>query len=301
MRPSSRLCLALVCAAASAAPAQARADDAACIAATEQSLPLRKQGKLHDALKQLAACTDTSCPAEVRDECAKRIGDVNAAMPTLILAAKDGSGNDLFDVKVSMDGSALAGSLDGRPLAIDPGEHAFRFEAKGQDPVEKKLVLREGEKDRREGVVIGPLPTTPATAAAPPPTAAPQQPAGPFWTTPRTLGVISGAAGVVGLGLGAYFGAFALGAQNREKTDCASSAACNNPAQGQEDYSKANTDATASTVSFVAGGVLLAAGVVLWFLSPSTESGAQGATTGRLYVAPSGQSHGGGVVFGGAL
>ena len=150
------------------APA-AFADDAACIAASEQALTLRTQGKLHDALKQLAVCSDQACPDEVKTECTRRIDAVDAAMPTLVLVAKDGAGNDLSAVKVTMDGVSLMESLDGRPLSLDPGEHAFRFETAGQPPVEKKLVLREGDKERHETVVLGP----PRSAAfLPPPVAA---------------------------------------------------------------------------------------------------------------------------------
>ncbi|HLK37289.1 MAG TPA: hypothetical protein VKU41_11095, partial [Polyangiaceae bacterium] len=143
--------------------APARADDAACVAATETSLGLRKQGKLHQALKELAACAEPSCPAEIKTECSRRIAEIDDAMPTLILAAKDGTGNDLTAVAVSMDGAPLVGMLDGRAIAIDPGEHSFRFEAAGQPALDKNFVVREGEKDRRETVVIGP----PAPAPAP--------------------------------------------------------------------------------------------------------------------------------------
>ena len=52
---------------------------------------MRQHGKLHESLERLAACADASCPDEVKAECARRIDDVNAAMPTLILAAKDGA------------------------------------------------------------------------------------------------------------------------------------------------------------------------------------------------------------------
>src|SRR5579872_4668504 len=106
--------------AALVAPAVARADDTACIAASEQELTLRQQGKLHDALKQLAACADASCPDEVKAECTRRVAEVDAAMPTLVVVAQDGAGNDLSDVRVSVDGAPLLASLDGRPVSLDP-------------------------------------------------------------------------------------------------------------------------------------------------------------------------------------
>jgi len=301
LRQHTRLCLVCLSCALGSVSVTAFADDAACIAASEQALTLRKQGKLHDTLRQLAICADAACPGEVKSDCSARIGDVNATMPTLILAAKDGAGNDLYDVKVSMDGTQVATTLDGRPLSVDPGEHVFRLETAGQAPVEKQWVLREGDKDRRETVVIGPPPPVPAPAPPPAPGGEQQQPAGSWWTTQRTLAIVGGGLGVVGLGLGSVFGAFAMSAQNREKSDCGSSSSCNH-AQAVEDYNTAGSDATASTVSFIAGGVFLAAGAVLWFTQPSDTSAPR--TTGapgRIYLAPSTIGRGGGLVLGGEL
>ncbi len=170
----------------------AHADEAECIAASEQALTLRQQGKLHDALQQLAICSAASCSSEVKAECTQRIDAIDAAMPTLVLGAKDGAGNDLYDVRVSMDAAPLASTLDGRPLSIDPGEHTFTFEAAGTAPVEKKLVLREGEKDRHESIMIGTPPPTPAVVPAlptPPPAAPAHAPLG----TQKTLAIVGGA------------------------------------------------------------------------------------------------------------
>jgi hypothetical protein len=268
-------------------PSTARADVAACIASSEQALTLRKQGKLRDAMQQLAQCADPSCPAEVSSDCAVRINAVSAAIPTLILAAKDGGGNDLYDVRVSMDGAPLAAKLDGRPMSIDPGEHTFHFEVAGQPPLDKQLVLREGEKDRRETIVLGP------PAASPAPTASGSS----FWNTQRTLAVIGGGLGVVGLGVGALFGGLAIGDQNMEKSNCSSSA-CSNRPQAQADFTTGNSNATVSTVAFIAGGALVAAGAVLYF---TAHDPAAATSTGRLYLAPSTTGSGPAFMLGGEL
>jgi hypothetical protein len=269
----------------------ALADDAACIAASEQSLTLRQQGKLHDALKTLATCADTACPDEVKAECSRRIDGIGTAMPTLVLEAKDGSGNDLFAVAVSMDGAPFASKLDGRPVSVDPGEHTFRFETAGQPPVEKKLVLREGEKDRRESVVLGP---PPPVVAPPPPAPQPST-----WSTRKTLAVASGGVGLVGVGLGVVFGLYASSSQSREKSDCSSSG-CPSYPQGNEDYNTAKKDATGSTIGFIAGAAFLAGGAVLWFTAPS-ESSTPASTARRVRLAPMVVLGGGGFLLGGDL
>ena len=272
----------------------ARADDAACIAASEQGLTLRRQGKLQKALEQLAACADPSCPGEVKAECASRIADVDKAMPTLVLAATDGSGNDLRDVKVTMDGTPLLTTLDGRPVSIDPGSHVFHFEAAGQPPVDKTLVLREGEKDRSEVVMIGTPPPAPASASSPPPEATPRP---SWWTTQRTLAVVAGGVGVAGLVVGSVFGGLAMSDQSQEKSNCSTSG-CPNRGQANADFTTGGQNATVSTIGFVAGGVLVAAGAVLFFTAHDAPAAP---ATGRLYLAPSTAPGASGLLLGGTF
>lgn len=269
----------------------ALADDAACIAASEQGLTLRKQGKLHDALGQLAICADAACPDEVKVECSRRIDAIKTAMPTLVFEARDAAGNDLGAVTVTMDGAPLATKLDGRPLAIDPGEHTFRFEAAGQAPVEKKLVLREGQRDRRESIVIG------TAIVAPPPPPPPPPPS--TWNTRKSLAVAAGGVGLVGVGLGVVFALYASSSQSREKSDC-SPGACPNYPQGVEDYDTAKKDATGATIAFTAGAIFLAAGAVLWFTAPS-EAKPPSAALRRVRIVPALVGSGGGFVIGGGL
>jgi hypothetical protein len=285
--PSSLGLFAACFAAVTLAPASALADDAACIAASEQSLTLRQSGHLHEALKQLAECAATACPDEVKVECARRIEAIGAVMPTLVLGATDGSGNDLSAVEVTMDGAPLVAALDGRPIAVDPGAHSFRFAMAGQPPVEKTLVVREGEKDRRETVVLGPPPAMPAVAPAAPssssaPALAPLAPRPP-WSTQHVLAVAAGSAGVVGLAVGTVFAVYASSAQHDEKSNCPA-AGCTRFAQSAEDYDTAKKDATGATIAYVAGGVLVASAIVLWVTAPHAATAAPSAR--RIDVAP---------------
>jgi hypothetical protein len=287
--PPLLLAWTFACTAGFAAP-RAAADDALCVASSEQALSLRKSGKLREALKELAVCADATCPAEVRTECAHRIDEVKGALPTLILAAKDGASNDLYAVRVSVDGVPIASTLDGLPIVLDPGEHTFTFEAAGQPPVDKRLVLREGEKDRREVVLIGP-PAPPPLIEAPAPSTHPVS----TWTSRKTWAVVSAGVGLTSIALGAVWGAFAISSQSRESSDC-SKKGCPNPAQAQEDYSKATQNATASTVLFVVGGALVATGAVLWLTAPRPTDASPGGS-GSLRLAPTIGTNAGGLVL----
>ena len=98
----------------------------------------------------------------------------------------------------------------------------------------------------------------------------------------------------MGVGLGVWFGAFAASSQSKEKTDC-SAASCTNRAQASEDYDTARKDAVGSTIAFVAGGALIAAGAVLWFTAPAEHAG----DAARLRVAPALDAKNGRLVVGG--
>jgi hypothetical protein len=127
-----------------------------CVDANTKAQSLRRSRKLVAARAQLAICADPRCPAMVRDDCTQRVDELEKVQPTIVFDAKDGAGNDLSDVRVSMDGKPFVGKLDGTALAVDPGPHAFTFEVTGQPIVTRGFVLKEGEKLRRERIVIGP-------------------------------------------------------------------------------------------------------------------------------------------------
>src|SRR5215471_12898780 len=128
-------------------PAWAQSTTAQCIATHENALELKKGHKVREARDAFLKCSAQECPPEVSAECADQLARVSRLVPSIVFAAKDAQGNDLSEVRVTIDGQALTDRLVGRAIEIDPGEHAFRFEAAGSTPIEKKLVVAEGETD----------------------------------------------------------------------------------------------------------------------------------------------------------
>lgn len=291
MNLSIRLLLLLslsVLAGSSIAERSARAADpttADCLAASESSLALRNQHKMRDARAQLLTCSAASCPADVREECARRVAEVNAAIPTVVFEAKDTTGNDLVAVKVTMDGQPIADRLEGTALSIDPGAHTFVFESTGQTNIQKQFVIREGEKDRRERIVF----TSPSVATAP--AAAPASVLASSPGTPpasggissglgtrRLLAIVAAGVGVVGLGIGIGYGLSAMSKQD------SANKACPNPQCPDRDgvnlWNQAVSSGNVSTVGFIVGAVGLAGGAALWLTAPhsSGESGEKAGT-----------------------
>ncbi len=259
-----------------------------CAAASEDALSLRKQEKLKDAKDRLLVCSASSCPAEVRDECAHRMTDLTAAQPTVVFDVKDAQGGDLSAVRVSLDGAQILDHLGGGAVTVDPGEHTFRFEASGQT-IEKKFVIREAEKGRTISIAFGggtpaaaPVPApaaTPASAAASTPAAPPpaDQPAATppaadsasSWNGQKTAAIVVGGVGIVGIGVGAVFGAQAFSNWSTAKNDCNTQGFCGSGTAADSAKSSAQSAATISTIAFVAGGAAVVGGAILWFTAPS--------------------------------
>jgi hypothetical protein len=146
----------------------------ACLDATEQGQKLRDGGSYRRARERFIACAEEQCPGEVRKSCVGWLEDLDKLMPTVVFAAS-AHGADVTDVRVTVDGEPLADRIDGKPVALDPGEHHFRFERGGEEPVEQTLVIRAGEKERLLSVRFGPEPIA-APPVPPQPTTPPAQP-----------------------------------------------------------------------------------------------------------------------------
>ncbi len=274
----------------SASPA-ARADDpttADCLGANDKAIALKSQHRFRAARAELLVCAATTCPADIRNECMRRVVEINASMPTVVFEAKDAAGNDLGAVNVTMDGQPLADRLEGTALSIDPGAHTFVFETAGQPVVQKQFVILEGAKDRRERISFGSAsavsaPSAP-TEAPPGQTALVQSGGAPAATdtgsggdTQRLIGWVLTGAGAVGLGLGVVFEVQRSGKIGDAEAVCPSGINCAPGSQNQ--INALNDDAKSAsalaTVSFVAGGLLVAGGLVTVFMAPKAES-AQG-------------------------
>jgi hypothetical protein len=291
-----------------------------CLAANDGSINLRRAHKLRAARAQSLICIAASCPAEIRRECSRRVEAINAAIPTVVFETVDATGNDLAAVKVTIDGEALVEHLEGTALSIDPGPHAFTFEAAGKAVAKKDLVILEGQKDRRvhvelaeapaAGTPAAPLaqappsaprtsppgaatapstsatvPAAPAVSAAPPVSLQATPQAGPGFFdrlgARKTVALASAAVGVVGLGVGIGYGLKSMSKHSDAQGTCPNDDCATQG--GVNLWHDAVSAGTVSTVGFVVGGLGIAGGALLWFL-PRHESSGGGATT--VSVAP---------------
>jgi hypothetical protein len=246
-----------------------------CIEANASAQRLRLAEKLDAAHKELLTCANPACPAIVRDDCARRLDEIDRAQPSVIFDVKDASGQDMANVTVRVDGTVVTTRLDGAPRIVDPGVHVFTFEAAGSAPVTRTFVIKEEEKGRRERIVMTPeqVPLEPRPSA----------PASTAWSAQRVVGVGLAGLGVAAIAVGSVFGGLADAAWNDQKSACGSPTSCSGAghAAAVSDHATLTTDGAVSTAAFIAAGALVAGGAALFFTAPRASAPSSG-----LRIAP---------------
>ncbi len=259
-----------------------------CSQALYAAKALEKEGKLLAAGVQLSICAQPTCPAEVSGKCISLLEEVKGATPTLIIVAKDTSGADLIDLRVFVDDQLRFEALDGRPLALDPGVHALRFEVGGTPPIRQRIVARQAEKNRRIELQFpqpGAAPQPPSPVMAGPvaaaPTTDPPPSAGRADEDPKGLHPLvytAFAVGGVGLVLGTVLGLISMSNASDLKDEC-DTEGCS-----QEDIDSSTALAHVSTAGFAIAGVGAVVGLAGLWLSGS-EDGAP-TDTASITVTP---------------
>jgi len=143
-----------------------QAAKSACVQAYEGSQVLRQHGHWLEAREALRVCVREECPVLVRTDCASWLGDLEEALPSVVIRATT-DGVECSDVTVIVDGKVVKTGLDGRAISIDPGPHALRYETPGFPPLDATLLVREGEHFRAVAATFqSPPPVRPVPLAA---------------------------------------------------------------------------------------------------------------------------------------
>jgi hypothetical protein len=227
-----------------------------CVEAAHEGQRLRDGGKLSGARDAFVLCSAVSCPALVRESCERWSAEIEPRLPTIVLGARDEAGNDLTEVRVSIDGRSVAPRLDGRSIALDPGPHDVVFEAEGFSPARQFLVAREGERVR--GVVAVLSKRAPASASSSPPAIA----AAPASAGSRLAPLlVAGGVGALGLAGFVTFGLWGKGEHDRLSDSCAGSKTC-----ARADVRDVETKYLVADISLVVG--VVATSVLAYLLVP---------------------------------
>jgi hypothetical protein len=185
---------------------------------------------------------------------------------------------DFPGLVLSCDDKPIDKSDFGRALPFDPGSHLVSASAAGRLPWKVRVILGHEGKALTVPMLI-------AAAAPPLPPAA----TSPTLGTQRTLALVSGGAGVVGIAVGSVFGILSIVQHNTYTSDCAivgDTCTGKNPSGGASATAGASASSSAvtfgnvSTVGFIVGGVGVAGALVLWFTAPKREGSRPSTLTG---------------------
>jgi len=228
------------------------------------------------AWKDAAARANAAGKADVEKRALAKAAALEPALARLTVSVDAAS--DVPGLEIKNDGVAVGHAELGVALPVDPGSHLVEATAPRKKPFSAKVDVAAKQTDARVTVTLEDEPEAPAP---PPPVTPPPPPAAPTPAPPpetssggssvKTIGIVTGVVGIAGLATGSVFGLMAKSKNDEalQPANCPTSTLCTQ--HGLDLTHDAKTDATISTITFIAGGVLTAAGVVLVLTAPSSS------------------------------
>lgn len=192
-------------------------------------------------------------------------------------------------LEITRDGERVGPAQWNVPIPADAGEHRVGASAPGREPWQGVVVVK-GPGGTFTATVPALAPTagaTPVMTNAPPPPA-PVDAAEPAHSrgglgTQRTIALVAGGVGVVGVVVGSIFGLKSKSDHDEAEKYCDGSR-CTDP-RGVTAGNAAHSAGNVSTVAMIIGGVGLAAGVTLWLTAPKAQvNAALQVTPGSLHL-----------------
>jgi hypothetical protein len=184
--------------------------------------------------------------------------------------------HELPGLEVTVGGAPVPKASFQTPLPFDPGPTRVEARAPGHKPWSGAITIARGPSTQSVDVpALAKLPKAPA----PPPTA-PRSEAERGGSNQGTLGVITGAVGLVTLGVAGYFGYRAFDLNRRSKAQCRAEDRNACTAAGVSMRDDARTAATLSTVATTSGALLVAGGFIILLTAPGDAAPAEHADAG---------------------
>lgn len=224
-----------------------------------------------------------------REKVARERSDALAPKLTK-LTLNVGPGTQVPGLVVKRNGTIVREGQWGAAISVDPGPQAIEASAPGKTTWQSQ-VDASGE-GKTTSVDVPPLLDAPvAVADAPAATPAPASTPVAFQpvdttrgNTQRIVAVVVAGVGVVGLAIGSVAGVSALG----KNSDANSNGHCTGNICDMDGVTLRKDAVSAgnfSTIAFVAGGVAVAGGAILWFTAPSSHVQVAPAVGGGTYGA----------------
>lgn len=234
-----------------------------------------KEGKLATAwteFREALSVARREGRKERMDAAQEHMTALEPKVPWLTLTVQD----DLPGQELRLDGVILGKAAWGSPLSVDPGSHKLTATAPGKKTWLQTLTLAEGQKQSLIVPELEDAPPGQSSSATAPGHARPAPPA-----RKRTAGFVVGGAGVVALGVGAFFGFRTLSQKEDSDRLCPTDTTCSG--EGASLNSDAHTSAWVSNIGIGLG--LVGIGVGTYLVLSGGKPDADQARSRRLQLA----------------
>jgi hypothetical protein len=258
-----------------------------------------KEGKLATAwttFLDAATAANRAGNTEREQAARERAQALAPVLPKIVITVAGGDKTPGLEIK--RDGTTVGMAQWGTPIPADEGQHKVTATAPGRRPWETTATIKANGETVRVDVpelpLLGatePQSAAPGPGAAPPPQPAPVAPMAPAAVpeakpsgglgAQRTLALVAGGVGLVGVAVGSVFGLISKSKRDDAASHCTGSA-CVDQA-GVDMKADAISAGNVSTAAFIVGGAGLAGGAVLWF---TANAGSPEALAPRVGIGP---------------
>lgn len=215
-----------------------------------------------------AAAMAANAKDQAREEEATRRADALAPRLSKLVVELPADEKSAADLKVVRNGKPMEVSTLGAAIPVDPGNQKVEVTLPGRKPWSGEVTVPFGPGTTT--LVVPALERVPHTSS-PEPTPPPKDVAPTSsWNGQKTAGIVVGAIGIVGLGVGIGFGAATLAKVGSIADDhlCDESDPPKCVPAGIEAHADANTLANVSNVSLAVGGAALVTGIIVFATAP---------------------------------
>lgn len=204
----------------------------------------------------------------------QRIAALEPKLSKLLISVPDAA--KVSGLTIKRDGAPITPSAWDMAVPVDAGEHTIEVSAPGKKSRSFKLTVEANAATATQE--IEPLEDAPRTAgdagAGGAGTGSPARDSGGSrGSTQRTLGWVAGGLGVLGLGAGLVFELRRSSKEDERSKICPTGKNCT--ADDQANINSLNDDVSSAaqleTISFIAGGALIAGGVILLLTAPTDD------------------------------
>ncbi len=230
--------------------------------------------------REAASLARASGQTERAERAQRRAAELQQGLSYLTISVAE-EVRELPGLSIERAGETVGTEVLGVELPVDPGVIVVEVRARGHEPYRAEVQV---PKRGRERVTIPRLEPVPEEAVPAPESSAamtPQTPSRPVGTdarsdtspggaaadTQRILGLSLAGVGVIGIGVGTYFGFKAISNNSDAEAGSCDEKVC----QLRSDLEKVNdarSQATVSTMAFAGGAAALGAGLLLYWLAP---------------------------------